>query len=111
MPPDKETPAEEKLRLQRRVDELLSENECLRRQLHPEPVCDTCGKIAMECDCDDFTLPGEQLIVVLIEFATKAREQMPPALRDRLDAVTVQQIEDMQALWRGLWIKLGVVKA
>lgn len=56
------------------------------------------------------TLPGEALITALIAYATDVRATMDPALVKRLDAITVQQIEDVQALWRSIWIKLGVVK-
>lgn len=60
------------------------------------------------------TLPGETLLTALIGYATTVRVTMAstdPALMVRLDAVIVQQIEDLQAVWRGLWVKLGVVKA
>ena len=56
------------------------------------------------------TLPGEALITALIAYATAVRATMDPALVKRLDAITVQQIEDVQGLWRSIWVKLGVVK-
>lgn len=56
------------------------------------------------------TLPGETLIVALIGYATMVRSTMDKALMDRLDAITVQQIEDVQGLWRSIWVHLGVVK-
>jgi hypothetical protein len=56
------------------------------------------------------TLPGEAVITALISFANTARSNMDPALRTRLDVVLVQQIEDLQRVWRSLWIRLGVVQ-
>lgn len=56
------------------------------------------------------TLPGEALITALIGYATEVRATMDPALMKRLDAITVQQIEDVQTLWRSIWVKLGVVR-
>lgn len=56
------------------------------------------------------TLPGEALITAILGYASQVRATMDPALVKRLDAITVQQIEDVQALWRSIWVKLGVVK-
>lgn len=56
------------------------------------------------------TLPGEQLLVAAFEYAGTVRGSMDPALQKRLDAIVVQQLEDVQALWRGIWIHLGLVK-
>ena len=56
------------------------------------------------------SLPGEQLITAIITYASQARATMDPALLKRFDAVTVQQIEDLQSVWRSIWVALGVVK-
>ncbi len=59
------------------------------------------------------TLPGEALITALISYASEVRATMAdkdPALMTRLDAVVVQQLEDLQTVWRGLWVKLGLLK-
>lgn len=55
-------------------------------------------------------LPGESIISALINYAAAARGSMDKDLMARLDAVTVQQIEDMQHVWRGIWKALGVVQ-
>lgn len=55
------------------------------------------------------TLPGEQLLIMILDTYSKVRASMDPALVARWDAVTVQQIEDFQHVWRGLWQTLGVV--
>lgn len=56
------------------------------------------------------TLPGETLLSELLKTYAAVRSSMDPALVKRWDAVTVQQIEDLQAVWRGLWVTLGVLK-
>ena len=56
------------------------------------------------------TLPGEALIVALINYATEVRKNMDTEMIKRLDTVTVQQIEDLQHVWRGLWKLVGVVQ-
>ena len=56
------------------------------------------------------TLPGEQLFAALLAYATEVRATMDPALLKRFDAVLVQQYEDLQKVWRGIWVGLGVLK-
>lgn len=56
------------------------------------------------------TLPGEQLLIAILTTYATVRAGMDPALVARWDAVTVQQIEDLQHVWRGLWQTLGVLK-
>ncbi len=56
------------------------------------------------------TLPGEALITAIMTYAAQVRATMDPKLMARWDAVTVQQVEDLQAVWRGIWVALGVVK-
>jgi hypothetical protein len=55
------------------------------------------------------SLPGESIIAALIAYCSQVRATMDPALMKRLDAVTVQQIEDVQHVWRGIWQTLGVI--
>ena len=56
------------------------------------------------------TLPGETLAVAIINYAQTVRSTMDPALMKRLDTITVQQLEDLQSVWRGIWKTLGVVQ-
>lgn len=56
------------------------------------------------------TLPGEAVLTALISFLTVSRETMDPEVRKRFDLVLAQQTEDLQKLWRGLWVMLGVLK-
>lgn len=56
------------------------------------------------------SFPGEGIVVALLNFASQRAHDMDPALLKRLDAVLVQQVEDLQGVWRATWIKLGVVK-
>ncbi len=55
------------------------------------------------------SLPGEAVITAIIGYATAVRATMDPALTKRLDAITVQQLEDVQGLWRSIWVHLGVI--
>ena len=55
-------------------------------------------------------LPGEQALVAVLNFASSNRLTMNPAIRDRFDAITVQQAEDLQKLWRGIWVLSGLLK-
>lgn len=55
------------------------------------------------------TLPGETMVVKILDYLEAQRATMDPALQKRLDAITVQQIEDLQHVWRGIWQALGVV--
>jgi len=48
------------------------------------------------------SFPGENLAVAILEYASKCRETMSQANRDRLDALNIQAIEDWQAFWKGL---------
>ncbi len=57
------------------------------------------------------TLPGEALLVELVKFAELKETRMDPALVKRLDAILVQQAEDLQKLWRGLFVKAGILPA
>ncbi len=57
------------------------------------------------------TLPGEALLVELVKFAELGMQRMDPALLKRLDAIVVQQAEDLQKLWRGLFVKAGILPA
>jgi hypothetical protein len=56
------------------------------------------------------SFPGENLVVALLNYAAQRSHDMDPDLRKRLDAVLVQQVEDLQGVWRAAWVKLGVVK-
>ena len=56
------------------------------------------------------TFPGEALLVKILEVYMMVRGGMDKALVARWDAVTVQQVEDMQAVNRGIWLTLGVLK-
>jgi hypothetical protein len=55
------------------------------------------------------TLPGEALLTQVIAYADRVRATMDPELRTRLDKILVQQMEDLQSLWRGIWTTLGVL--
>ena len=55
------------------------------------------------------TLPGETIIAALINYAAAREATMDPALKARLDAVLVQQVEDLQHVWRGIWHAWGIV--
>jgi hypothetical protein len=56
------------------------------------------------------TLPGETVFAALLSYATEMRATMDPALLKRFDAVLVQQYEDLQKIWRNIWVGLGVLK-
>jgi len=56
------------------------------------------------------SLPGETVILAVLKAYISVRESMDPELRKRWDAITVQQLEDVQNVWRGIWVALGVVK-
>jgi hypothetical protein len=55
------------------------------------------------------TLPGEALLEELTKYAGIVRNTMAPALRDRLDAILVQQAEDLQKVWRGMFVRAGIL--
>jgi hypothetical protein len=55
-------------------------------------------------------LPGEAAFVALVTFAGQVRTSMDKALVARLDAVMVQQAEDLQKVWRGIWVAMGVLQ-
>ncbi len=54
-------------------------------------------------------LPGEGLMVALLTYMGTVRTTMDKGLRDRMDAVMVQQYEDLQKVWRGIWVAMGVI--
>lgn len=45
-------------------------------------------------------LPGEQMIVALINYASLVRQTMDVELQKRLDKVIITGLEDMQNVWR-----------
>lgn len=55
-------------------------------------------------------LPGENLIISIMAYATEVRKTIDPTLMARIDAITVQQMEDVQKIWRGIWVALGLLK-
>ncbi len=55
------------------------------------------------------TLPGEGALIALLNFAAIRTATMDPDLRKRLDTILVQQAEDLQHIWRSIWVKLGVL--
>ncbi len=57
------------------------------------------------------SMPGEAAFVALIGYVGQVRATMDPALVKRLDAILVQQAEDLQSVWRHLWVKAGVLAA
>ncbi len=56
------------------------------------------------------SFPGEAIIVALLNYAAERSHDMDPALRKRLDTILVEQVGDLQGVWRALWVKAGVVK-
>jgi hypothetical protein len=56
------------------------------------------------------SLPGEQAFVAGINYATAARTTMDPAILKRWDSIFIQQAEDLQSLWRGMWVMAGLLK-
>lgn len=56
------------------------------------------------------SLPGEVAFTALLNFLSQARATMDPEIRKRYDTVMVQQYEDLQAIWRKLWVDAGVLK-
>lgn len=55
------------------------------------------------------SLPGEALMTAIMQYVTTVRANMDPALLRRWDAITIQQMEDLQSLWRGIWETIGVL--
>lgn len=47
-------------------------------------------------------LPGEALLVAIFEFASKSRETMSQANRDRYDAVQITMLEDWVKFWKSI---------
>ncbi len=56
------------------------------------------------------TLPGEAMFTALLNYVALRTATMDPDLRKRLDAILVQQAEDLQHIWRSIWVKLGVLQ-
>lgn len=57
----------------------------------------------------NFKLPGESIITALINLEAQREATMDPALLKRLDTVIVQQTEDLQKIWRGIWVATGLL--
>ncbi len=56
------------------------------------------------------TMPGETLMVALLQYGSTVRQTMDKDLLKRFDAVFIQQYEDLQSVWRHIWVGLGVLK-
>ena len=56
-------------------------------------------------------LPGESIGVALINFFNTHRETMSQENRDRLDALFISQLVDLNAVWRGLLVEGGILPA
>ena len=54
-------------------------------------------------------LPGETALLAVLNFATAFRATMDPAVRDRWDKILVEQAEDLQKVWRKMWVDWGVL--
>ena len=52
------------------------------------------------------SIPGEALVVAILDYAGKQRETMSQENRDKWDALGLQIIEE----WRALWRSIGVIK-
>ena len=55
-------------------------------------------------------LPGESAFVAGLNYAATVRATMDPAVAKRWDAIFIQQAEDLQGLWRGMWVMAGLLK-
>lgn len=55
-------------------------------------------------------LPGEDVIAKIIDWNMKYRDTMDPEIRKRWDAILVEQAEDLQAIWRNLWVQWGLLR-
>jgi len=56
------------------------------------------------------TLPGEELLAKMVEAWQTQRTTMDPDIRRRFDLILIQQWEDLQHLWRGIFVAMGVLK-
>lgn len=56
------------------------------------------------------TLPGEELVVAILNYAATVRSTMSSANRDALDTIQVQQIQRANAIWNALLDLLGLPK-
>lgn len=52
------------------------------------------------------TLPGEALVVAIIEAVTENRRTMSQANRDRFDAMVIKSMEDGSAFWSSIFTPL-----
>ena len=56
------------------------------------------------------SLPGESAFVAGLNYAASVRATMDPKISARWDAIFIQQAEDLQGLWRGMWVMAGLLK-
>jgi len=56
------------------------------------------------------TLPGEALFTTLINAWSSQRMTMSQTNRDGFDSLFLLQATDIEAVWRGMWVLLGVLK-
>ena len=56
------------------------------------------------------SFPGETFLAAFFNWASTVRATMDPEIRRRFDLVWVQQYEDLQGIWRGIWIAAGLIK-
>ena len=54
-------------------------------------------------------LPLEGLLTALLNYAATYRASMSQQSRDAVDAIFVQQLQDVQYLWRKLFVDAGVL--
>ncbi len=55
-------------------------------------------------------LPGEEFGAALLNYMAVRQTNMAPQYRDRLDAVLAEQAEDLQYIWRKIWVTAGVLQ-
>lgn len=55
-------------------------------------------------------LPGEDLLIEIFKHDVEVRKSMSPENLARWDNIWLTTVEDLQHVWRGLWIMWGVIK-
>lgn len=56
-------------------------------------------------------IPGEAIVVAIINAYTETRRTMTPEHAARADALALQIQEDAYTVWRSFWQRLGVLDA
>lgn len=54
-------------------------------------------------------LPGEAGYCKTLDFIMSRFAGMDPAIQKRWDAILIEQAEDLQRVWRKLWVDWGVL--